>query len=195
MTAEPEFLQNEKPKHDKGASGFITPGTIALIVGMIAIVGVLALQLFRQNQTQPLPGTRAPDFTFTTYDGDVYILKELRGKIVIINFWADWCPPCHAEARDLQNIHEEYVDEGVLMLGINWLDIEADALRFMERYGITYPNGGDLGERITRDYNFEGPPETFVIAPDGRIADVFIGQVSYDRLEQSIVALLPEVTQ
>lgn len=193
MVDELDFLQEEKPKREEEQHAprkFFTPGTIVLIIGMVAIAVVLGVQLFRQNQVQLQPGITAPDFSLTTYEGEDYTLSELRGQVVVMNIWAMWCPPCHQEAPDFQAIHEDYADQGVVLLGVNWLDIEADALGFIEQYSITYPNGPDIGGRIGEKYNFQGPPETWVIDQEGVIAATFIGSTTYDTLASVLDRLL-----
>jgi cytochrome c biogenesis protein CcmG/thiol:disulfide interchange protein DsbE len=190
MVQEPNFLQ-EKTKTESGEPNpFFSVWTITLIIGMAILVGVLAIQLFQQNQTQPLPGTTAPQFDLEAYDGTVYDLSELGGKIVVVNLWASWCVPCHAEAPALEQIHLEYADKEVLMLGVNWLDIENEAMNFINRYHITYPNAPDVGEKFHQAYNIQGPPETFVIDQNGTIAATFIGMLTYDQLAEALDELI-----
>ena len=190
MVQEPEFLQ-EKPKNTDTKSVF-TPGTIFLLVGIVVFFSVMGIQLFRQNQTQPVEGQRAPDFELVSYDGETYHLRELAGQIVVVNLWASWCGPCHAEAEDLQQIHEDYEANGVIMLGVNWLDIDQEALDFMDFYGITYPNAPDLGEEFHSAYNIQGPPETFIIGRDGIIRATFIGGTTYEAIARVLNDILAE---
>lgn len=190
MVQEPEFLR-EQPKTTSSPSQ-LTLGTIFLMVGITVFVAVMGLQLFRQNQTQPYPGDRAPNFDLTSYDGETYNLRELRGQIVIVNLWASWCGPCHEEADDLQQVHEDYLANDVLMIGVNWLDIDSEALDFMEFYGITYPNAPDLGELFYEAYNIQGPPETFVIGRDGIVEATIIGGTSYEAIARILDDMLAE---
>jgi peroxiredoxin len=148
----------------------------ALLISML----LLGLALFRRNQTQPLAGNTAPSFDVVSYNGQRYRLEDLCGRIVILNFWANWCAPCHAEAPGLEQIYLDYADDGLLLLGINWLDIESDALSFIQTYDLTYPTAPDTGERAYNAYHIQGLPETFVIDPDGKIAATFIGAVTYE---------------
>lgn len=189
MVQEPDFLR-EKPKNTDPTKRFLTPGTILLMIALVTFIAILGLQLFRQNQVQPLPGHAAPEFELVSYDGISYRLSELRGTIVVVNLWASWCVPCHTEAPDLEQIHLEYADRGVLLIGVNWLDVENEAFAFMNRYHITYPNAPDVGEKFFEAYNIQGPPETFVIDRNGIIAASFIGLLTYDQLANALDDLL-----
>jgi cytochrome c biogenesis protein CcmG/thiol:disulfide interchange protein DsbE len=190
MTNQPDFLQENPDPKQKNSPG-LSPGSIVLIVGVVVIVLVFAVQLFRQNQTQPLPGDDAPDFTMTTFDGQEVSLSDYEGRIVVLNFWGSWCGPCRAEAPDLQDIYTQYEGD-VVVFGVNWLDIEDEALAFMEEFGITYPNAPDIGEKVASRYNIEGAPETFVINREGVIAETYLGMVDYSILNEAIQALLRE---
>ena len=191
MVQEPDFLQ-AKAENNETKKSFLSPASLFLIAALLVSVLVIGLALFRRNQTQPVMGDTAPDFELTSYDGQSYRLEELRGRIVILNFWANWCAPCHAEAPQLEQIYREYVEEGVLLLGINWLDIESEALSFIERYDLTYPNASDTGERLYNAYHVQGLPETFVIDTQGKIAATFIGAVTYEQLSAVLNRLLGE---
>lgn len=190
MTNQPDFLQENPEPKQKNSVG-LSPGSIVLIVGVVMVVLVFAVQLFRQNQTQPLPGDAAPDFTMTTFDGQEVALSDYEGRIVVLNFWGSWCGPCRAEAPDLQDIYAQYGGD-VVVFGVNWLDIEDEALAFMEEFGITYPNAPDIGEKVAERYNIEGAPETFVINREGIVAQTYLGMVDYDILNEAIQALLRE---
>jgi cytochrome c biogenesis protein CcmG/thiol:disulfide interchange protein DsbE len=190
MTRTPDFLQETPKKKTENSTG-LGPGSIMLIVGVMAVVMVFAVQLFRQNQTQPVPGEVAPGFTMTTFDGEEVSLSDYEGQIVVVNFWGSWCGPCRAEAPDLQDIYTEYQGD-VVVFGVNWLDIEDEARAFMDEFGITYPNAPDIGEKVANRYNIAGAPETFIINRDGVIAETYLGMVDYPILNEAIQALLRE---
>ncbi|MEL6310159.1 MAG: TlpA disulfide reductase family protein [Chloroflexota bacterium] len=183
---EPEFLQNGKPKTDDTSTTFFTPANIFLMTAVIVFVSVMGIQLFNQNQGRPLPGDRAPSFAVTTYDGEEITLDSLEGQIVVLNLWASWCGPCHEEADDFQAIYEDYQSDGVVVLGVNWLDIDSDALEFVDQYSLTYPNAPDFGERVYEAYNVQGMPETFVIGRNGIVVETLIGGTNYDQLSRAI---------
>jgi cytochrome c biogenesis protein CcmG/thiol:disulfide interchange protein DsbE len=119
-------------------------------------------------------GSAAPDFVLTTFDGEIIRSQDLRGTVVLVNFWASWCRPCEQEAPALEQTWRSYRERGVLFLGVDYVDTEPDALRFLERFSITYPNGPDLGTRMAQQFRIRGVPETFIIDGDGRITFVKI---------------------
>lgn len=135
-------------------------------------------------------GERAPDFTLQTFDGQAVALSDLRGRVVVINFWASWCLPCAEEAADLENTWRQYQAEGVLFLGVDYLDTETEARAYLKRWNITYPNGPDLQTRISYQYRVRGVPETFVVDQAGTLAAVFVGPITQAQLQAAIEPLL-----
>jgi cytochrome c biogenesis protein CcmG/thiol:disulfide interchange protein DsbE len=142
---------------------------------LVALLAVVGVQLVRAQQGPVGVGTRAPDFSLTTFDGQTVNLADLRGKVVLVNFWASWCIPCEEEADFLEHAHRLLQDEGVVLIGVDYVDTEREALAFLARFNITYLNGPDTGTRISQAYRIRGVPETFVVRPDGIIDSVQIG--------------------
>jgi cytochrome c biogenesis protein CcmG/thiol:disulfide interchange protein DsbE len=164
-------------------------GSIVLLIGIALTAMVFGVALTRQNQGQPTAGP-APDWTITTFDGQEITLSELRGQVVVVNFWASWCGPCRVEAPDLQNVWERYREQGVVLVGIAWADTDSKSLEFLDEFGITYPNAPDKGTRIGDDYHIQGVPETFVIDRDGNIAEFIYAPTSAAQLSAIIERLL-----
>jgi cytochrome c biogenesis protein CcmG/thiol:disulfide interchange protein DsbE len=159
--------------------GGVTCGTLLAWGGMIALLVVVAIQLRTSTQGTVQIGEEVPDFTLYTFDGDEYTLSELRGKVVVVNFWASWCNPCEDEAAELQQAWEHYQPGGeVVFLGIAWTDTDTPAAEYIERFQISYPNGHDLGTTISQKFRISGVPETYIIDRDGVLADAQIGPYS-----------------
>jgi len=134
----------------------------------------------------------APDFSLTTFDGQEIRLSELKGKVVVLNFWASWCKPCEREAVDLETAWRYYQPSGdVVFLGVDWTDTEKKAEGYLAKFGITYPNGPDLGTRISQAYRTTGVPETYIIDRDGVLAYVkFSPFLSIDEIKSAIDPLM-----
>ena len=184
-----EFLQ---PPEAPPARGGFSPGSLALLAGLLALALVLALQLSRQNATRPTSGA-APDFELALFAGERMRLSDYRGEVILINFWASWCPPCRDEAPDLQALYQDYRGDGFTVIGVNMLEsAQRKALEYIAEFGVTYPNGEDIGEKVTNLYRVEAPPESFLVDRAGQVRRFFIGGIRYDDLSGSIETLLAE---
>jgi len=119
-------------------------------------------------------------------------LAALRGKVVVINFWASWCPPCRGESPILERWHRRIAARGGTVLGVDVLDLESDARAFVHRYGMTYPilHDGDGGSR--KAFDVYQQPDTIVIDRRGRIASVVRGPVTDAYLQRVLPPLLSE---
>jgi cytochrome c biogenesis protein CcmG/thiol:disulfide interchange protein DsbE len=170
---------------------------ILLIIGSIVLVGwvvVMVINLSSFESTE-LQGRKASAFTLTLFDQfeqDQVALADLRGRVVVINFWASWCVECYKEAALLEQAWQDYKEQDVIFIGVDYLDTEKDALAYMQQYGITYPSGPDLGSKISRDYGITGVPETFFIDKDGNIAHVQIGPVEKEQLYRLLDQLVSQ---
>ena len=167
-------------------------GTLALLGAVLLMALALGTQLSRRTTTRPTSGP-APDFTLELFDGTEVRLSDIRGQVILINFWASWCPPCRDEAPDLQALYDEYRAQGFTVLGVNMLESSRrKALEFITEFGISYGNGEDIGERVTNLYRVEAPPESFLIDREGHVRRFFIGNIRYDDVSGRIEALLAE---
>ncbi len=182
-----ELVAQAQPVEQRFSTFTVVAGLI--IIGLLVVIGYA---LYQRSQTQPTEGP-APEFTVTMFDfdqiamsGERVGLKDLRGKAVVINFWASYCVPCQEEAPMLERVWNDYKDRGVVFLGINTEDPLKDALDYLAEYRITYPNAPDQGGRIEDKYRITGIPETFVINTDGEIIRHFLSQPNERDLRNEI---------
>ncbi|HXH23680.1 MAG TPA: TlpA disulfide reductase family protein [Vicinamibacterales bacterium] len=148
-----------------------------VLVPALAVLALLAYGFTREPRyiESPIIGRPAPGFALTLLDGQAVALDDFRGKVVFVNFWASWCPPCRAEAPMLEATWRRLQGQGVVFLGVNTQDEEPRARGFLQEFGITFPNGRDPDGRIAIDYGVWGLPEAFIVDPAGRITYKHIG--------------------
>jgi cytochrome c biogenesis protein CcmG, thiol:disulfide interchange protein DsbE len=150
--------------------------TLAIIA---PILWLLAFGFKRDARyiNSPLITKQAAPFTLTLFDGRKVTLQELRGKAVFLNFWASWCVPCRAEAKDLEAAWQRKKDKDMVFLGVALQDTEKDSRAFLREFSVTYPNGRDDSGKIAVDYGVWGIPESFFIDPQGRITYKHVGGI------------------
>jgi cytochrome c biogenesis protein CcmG/thiol:disulfide interchange protein DsbE len=170
---------------------------IVIVVGLLLLLGFFAVVAVNlQNiESTDLAGRAAPDFTlplFDQFEEEEITLSDLRGQVVLVNFWASWCVECYKEADLLEQGWRDYQDDGVVFIGVDYLDTEKEGLAYMEKYNITYPSGPDIGDKISKDYAITGVPETFIIDKDGNIAHVQIGPITKAQLYGLLDKLLAQ---
>lgn len=166
-------------------------GTFIAYALILGLLGLLGWRLVKVNSGQVDSGM-APDFTLASFEGETITLSELRGQVVIVNFWASWCPPCREEAPYLEATWRKYKDQGVVFIGVDYADAESKALAYIDEFDITYFNGPDIGTRISQRYNMDGVPETYYIARNGELRGVKIGPLVPPELDRKIDELLAE---
>ena len=171
-----------------------------LIWAFLAVFLVLmGIGVTRAQQGTVQPGYEVPDFSLTLFSGYEYngqsevTISDLRGKVLFINFWASWCKPCEQEAKVLEEAWRYYQPAGkVVFLGVDYVDTEPEARLFLKKFGNTYPNGPDMGGRISQMFRIKGVPETYIIDTSGILRFVKIGPfLSVDEIRAMIDPLLP----
>jgi cytochrome c biogenesis protein CcmG/thiol:disulfide interchange protein DsbE len=169
-------------------------------VFLVALLAIVALQLRRAQQGTVQPGEKLDNFTLPLYSGyqienkSEIGLEDLRGKVVVINFWASWCKPCEQEAAELQQAWTEYEPSGqVVFLGVDYVDTEPEARVYLKKFGITFANGPDLATHISQYFRIQGVPETYFVDQNGVLQYVKIGPFnSVDEIRTQVDALLDE---
>ena len=129
------------------------------------------------------------DFQVTTLDGESLKLSDLRGSIVMIDFWSSWCPPCRSEAPILAEAYERWSELGVEFVGIAIWDNEEDVADFLTRHGINYPNAIDDDGSIAVEFGVRGIPEKFFVNPDGEIVRKINGPNTGQSLDEVLTQM------
>jgi cytochrome c biogenesis protein CcmG, thiol:disulfide interchange protein DsbE len=171
------------------------PGRVQRVAQLAALIGVaalLALLIWKvafgrttgaADELAEGKLVHAPAFTLDRLDSDGQLgVADLRGKAVVVNFWASWCVPCRDEAPVLQKTYERYRDQGLVVLGVDVNDFRQDARRFMKRYGLTYPVVYDGKGSTVGKWGVRGFPETFFVDRTGKLVGERIeGAVDIER--------------
>jgi cytochrome c biogenesis protein CcmG/thiol:disulfide interchange protein DsbE len=170
----------------------------ALAIAALIAFGFLALLVWGMLNKEPITGLSgvtmvnrpAPDFILTTFKGTTISPEDLRGKPVVINFWASWCPPCRVEAPLLERTWRAYKNRGLIFLGVNIQDRKEDALNYIREFNITYPNGPDPTGEIAINYGVSGLPVTFFVSRKGEVVRRWVGAVEKSVLSGSIEEIM-----
>jgi cytochrome c biogenesis protein CcmG/thiol:disulfide interchange protein DsbE len=164
----------------------------------LAAVPVLALLAygFRLNPRDvksPLLGRPAAPFALTSFESAPMELAALRGKVVVLNFWASWCyPACYEEAPVLEQGWRTYRERGVVVLGVDIQDKDEAGRKFIRDFGLTFPNAPDRTGKVSVDYGVYGVPETFFIDRQGAIRVKHVSAVTERVFRETVEALLAE---
>jgi cytochrome c biogenesis protein CcmG/thiol:disulfide interchange protein DsbE len=171
--------QEEILPSKKGVPGYVQ-GIIWLL--LLALLTVVAFGLRRSQQGTVQVGDTIPDFALKFFDGYQFDgktdlkLSDLKGKVVVMNFWASWCIPCEEEAAALESAWKSYADSGkVVFIGVDYVDTEPEARKYLQKFDITFPNGPDLGTKISQMFRIKGVPETYFIDQSGKLVYIQIG--------------------
>lgn len=159
----------------------------------LPIVVLLGYGLTRDPRqiASPLPGRAAPDFVLPQLEpGDSIMLSELRGKVVVVNFWASWCIPCRDEHPVLLEASRQYQPLGVEFIGIAYNDKPDDSRRWLAELGKSYPSLIDEGARTAIDYGVTGVPETFIMDKQGVVAFKKFGPITTSEITNKLDSLL-----
>jgi peroxiredoxin len=153
-----------------------------LVSQLLTLGLLLALTGCYANSKPPQIGTSAPDFTVQDSDRKV-TLSQLHGQVVVLNFWATWCPPCVDEVPSLVRMQEQLKNKGVVVLGVSLDEDESAYLKFLKDYGVNFLTVRDVNQKSNNLYGTFKFPETYIIDRNGTIRRKFIGDVNWTQPE------------
>lgn len=167
---------------------------LIILVSMVVLFVIIGIRLFQSDGGVVNIGEAPENFIINTYSGETIDTSSLKGKVLLINFWASWCIPCADEALLLEEAWKQIDQEGsveVVFLGLAYNDTEPAARAFLEEYGITYPNGPDLRGEISNIFNVKGVPETYILDQNGKLQFIKYGPfISIDEINNAIEQVL-----
>jgi len=204
--ASPEGQTPEQPKKSFPLWGWLVLGLVAaaFLVGAVKVLqeaaagsysgaspGGGAVLLPGANRgPAPKAGELAPEFTLQTLEGKPASLNDYRGQVVMVNFWATWCPPCRAEMPDMEQVYQEKKQEGFTVLAVNIQEARDPVDQFVKRYGLTFPVVMDASGQVTQQYGIYSLPSSYFIDREGRIAEVNVGALSKAAISRKVEAIL-----
>jgi cytochrome c biogenesis protein CcmG, thiol:disulfide interchange protein DsbE len=169
----------------------------AQLLSLGCVAGLLALLVWKlaHQQHAPAVGAVAPAFTLHRLDEPSTVsLASLRGRPVVLNFWASWCATCKGEAPVLERDWMRYRSRGLVVLGVDYKDFAPDARRFVAAHGLTFPILQDGSGRVTGTYGVSQAPETYVVNRRGRIVAHLRGPITAPAFAGEFVQALRKAT-
>ena len=178
--------------------------TIAAVAGFALLLALaaggyrfLSAKVKPQQPAAPSPqaaALSAPDFTVQDAAGRAVSLSAFKGKPVVLNFWASWCPPCRSEMPDYEKVYRQYGGRGVVFMMVNLTDGDretaAAAKRFLQKNGYTFPAYFDMGLGAANAYGIASIPDSIFIDRNGKIAKAYEGAIDAAAMKQNIEAIL-----
>ena len=172
------------------ASTAVDKTLFLMIVGGLLAASAVVWDTTRDRRVNA--GDLAPEFSVTTEDGKTLTRSNFGGKLLILNFWATWCPPCREETPSMELLHRRLKDQGVVLLGISVDKSNEKYKNFLKRYNVTFPTSHDPAMSVSDSYATYRYPETYIIGRDGRVVEKIVGRKNWtdEKFIKSLQALL-----
>jgi len=169
------------------------PLKIMLIITLASVLTMgFAMAGCSSNSTAPTVGNLAPNFQLDNLEGESVSLSDFRGKPVMLNFWATWCPPCVSEMPYIQQMYEEWRDKGLILLVIHMGGSPSQVKEFLQSHNLSLPVLLDINQDVAQKYGIQYIPTTFFIDKDGIIQEKIIGAFSGKaQIEMGLSKIIP----
>jgi cytochrome c biogenesis protein CcmG/thiol:disulfide interchange protein DsbE len=169
----------------------VSARSFIVFLAVLAVVGLLGFGLLNKGDSRLQIGDDAPATTLPVLDAEgSESPADYQGQWVLVNFWASWCDPCRDEAPALEEFQRAHGGDGFTVLGIDTQDLSEDGQRFVEEFGLSYPQLHDGDGRAADEWGTTGVPENFLIGPDGKVRLIFVGPISEEDLEEEVAPLV-----
>jgi cytochrome c biogenesis protein CcmG/thiol:disulfide interchange protein DsbE len=170
----------------------VSTRTFVVFIAVLAVIGLLGYGLLNKSAKALEPGETVPPTALPKLDGQgTGSVADYRGRWVLVNVWASWCVPCRDESPALERFYRAHRGQRFTILGVDSNDLSDDALSFVHRYGITYPQLRDgSGDFSQGELGTTGVPESFLVGPDGKLALHRLGPVTPAYLDSNVVPYL-----
>lgn len=160
---------------------------VVLVIGVFTIISNLSAT---DSKKYPIEGSKAPDFSLVGLDGKTHALSDFKGKMIVVNFWGTFCPPCKDEMPALQRQYEKWSGQGVVFLGINLDKNKVTVQSFMDQYKLNLPVLLDAKEAVRKQFGVVNYPTTFFIASDGKVAVKKVGEMTESYINDTITSIV-----
>jgi cytochrome c biogenesis protein CcmG, thiol:disulfide interchange protein DsbE len=170
----------------------VSARALAVLFAVLAVIGLLGYGLFNKSAKALEPGDAVPSTALPTLEGQgTGSVADYRGRWVLVNVWASWCVPCRDESPALERFYRAHGGQRFAVLGVDANDLSGDALSFVRRYGVTYPQLRDgSGDFSQGELGTTGVPESFLVSPDGKLALHRLGPVTPAYLDSNVTPYL-----
>jgi len=183
-----------RTRKSKGPNRWMMALSLVLMIGGLGAILWMSMETVNDKPAprpaEMIAGSFATDFTLPTLNGGAASLSDYEGQVVVINFWATWCPPCKAEMPGINAFYEAHKDEGLVVLAINGQESEAVVQEYIDGGGFTFPVLLDEVGEASRLFNARSFPTTFILSKSGRIEHVQVGLISEEELAAYTMPLL-----
>lgn len=166
---------------------------LILLTVMVGLIGFALYRVMEEGRSEkPQVGDLAPNFQLSSLDGKPVSLEQLKGKVVILNFWGSWCEPCRTEMPALTEIYRQYQQAGIEVVGINIAETDVTAMQFVKQYKLNFPIWMDRNREVVDLYEIGPIPSTYFIDPTGKIVAVKEGPLQLNELQNIVLSMLPK---